>query len=178
MNLGSPVKLLVISHCFPLDIQAGGLRVAEFCRYDLPRKAQPARIGRQRLAAERGNLPGVVPKGGNLVTPSGVLRAALRPGSKERHARKTTALDKLADDRHNPRSRFAIPQWRTLRLAYGSPEEGSSSVENAIRIHSDYLIRAVLDRRRPFRILTQRKAHRLRRSTGGNHCSRHEKCRV
>ena len=64
----------------------------------------------------------------------------------------------LVDDRHNSWSRFAIPHWRTLRLARGFPEDGSSGRENAIRIHSDYLIRAVLNRRRPFRILTQRKA--------------------
>jgi len=70
----------------------------------------------------------------------------------------------FADDRYNSWSRFAIPQRRTLRLAYGFPEEGSSSRENAIRIHSDYLIRAVLNRRRPFRILTQRKARHAENS--------------
>ena len=64
----------------------------------------------------------------------------------------------FVDDRHNSWSRFAIPHWRTLRLARGFPEDGSSGRENAIRIHSDYLIRAMLNRRRPFRILTQRKA--------------------
>ena len=33
VNLDSPIKILVISHCFPPDIQVGGWRVAEFCRY-------------------------------------------------------------------------------------------------------------------------------------------------
>ena len=61
----------------------------------------------------------------------------------------------FAEDRHNPWSRFAVPEGRTLELAPVLLEDGSSRRENAIRIYSDYLIRAVLNRRRPFRVLTQ-----------------------
>src|SRR5580658_4739437 len=69
----------------------------------------------------------------------------------------------FAQDRHNPRSGFSIPEWRTSELTRrfredGFPEGGSSCFKNPIRIDSHYLIRALFHRRRPLRVFTQRKA--------------------
>jgi len=67
-------------------------------------------------------------------------------------------LEVLAEDRHNPGCRFAIPKWRTLGLGSGFLEDILSGCENTIWVHSDHLIGAVLNRCGPFRVFTQREA--------------------
>src|SRR5580704_3743376 len=64
----------------------------------------------------------------------------------------------LAEDGHNPGSGAAIPKWRTLVRTRGFLKNKSSGRKNAIRIHSHYVVRAVLNGGRPFRILTQGEA--------------------
>jgi len=67
-------------------------------------------------------------------------------------------LQVIAQDFHNPDFRFAIPKWRPPELRRGVPENRLSDPANAIRLHSDHLIRAVLNLCGPFRVLTQREA--------------------
>jgi hypothetical protein len=68
------------------------------------------------------------------------------------------ALKMFAEDRYDPPGSFPIPKRRTLELARGFLQDGSSRRENTLWIHSHYLIRSMLNRRRPLSILAQRKA--------------------
>ena len=64
----------------------------------------------------------------------------------------------LENNRNDPGCSFAIPEWRTLGRLCGLLEDSLAGGKNAFRIHSYYLICAVLDRCRPFRVVAQRKA--------------------
>jgi hypothetical protein len=67
-------------------------------------------------------------------------------------------LQVIAQDFHNPDFRFAIPKWRPPELRRGVLENRLSGPANAIRLHSDHLVRSVINCRGPFRVLTQREA--------------------
>ncbi len=55
------------------------------------------------------------------------------------------ALQMLANDLHDPLSRFPIPKRWTLKPARGFAQDGSSRSQNAFRIHSYHLIRSMFD---------------------------------
>lgn len=67
-------------------------------------------------------------------------------------------LKVLADDCHDPGCGFAIPKWRTPGRPRGLVKDRLSGGENAIRVHSYDLIRAVFNGGGPFRVRTQGEA--------------------
>jgi hypothetical protein len=51
---------------------------------------------------------------------------------------------------------FAIAQWRTPRPANAAAKHELGGCENAVWVHSENLIRALINRRRPFGVFAQR----------------------